>query len=141
MKLIVVGATGFVGSELIRQSLRRSDVSAVIAVSRRPLPASTEPTEGVNIAKLKSVVVKDYDQYSDEARKEFAGASACIWYVSELLKRIVTLLMHLPRTIAVTPSKVDSLPFEEVTRICQTSTMVGLRAMFAAGVAKPFRFM
>lgn len=79
MKLIIVGATGFVGSELVRQSLRRSDITSVVAVSRRALPSQPKDSDA---AKLKSVVIKDYDQYSEEAKREFAGASACIWYAA-----------------------------------------------------------
>jgi N-acetyl-gamma-glutamylphosphate reductase len=81
MKLIIVGATGFVGNELIRQSLRRNDITSVIAVSRRPLPSSLNE---IGVTKLRSVVIKDYDEYSDEARREFSGANACIWYAAFL---------------------------------------------------------
>ncbi|KAF2870486.1 hypothetical protein BDV95DRAFT_607656 [Massariosphaeria phaeospora] len=114
MKLIIVGATGFVGKELLRQSLQRSDITSVVAVSRRALPPGTS-------AKLRSVIVKDYDQYTEEAKKEFAGANACIW------------------TIAITPSKSSAVPWDEVVRVCQTSALVGLRAIYESGVAKPFR--
>jgi hypothetical protein len=45
------------------------------------------------------------------------------------------------RTVAITPTKSKSIPFDEVKRICQTSTLAGLRAMHEAGLGKPFRFM
>jgi uncharacterized protein YbjT (DUF2867 family) len=73
MKLIIVGATGFVGSEILRQSLLRTDITSVIAVTRRALtPPALSP-------KLQNVVVKDYDQYSDEVKTAFKDANGCIW--------------------------------------------------------------
>ncbi|KAJ4288466.1 hypothetical protein N0V90_011701 [Kalmusia sp. IMI 367209] len=117
MKIIIVGATGFVGSEILRQSLLRTDITSVVAVTRRALASS------IQSQKLKNVVIKDYDQYDDDARSAFKGADGCIW------------------TIAITPSKSANHPWEEVVRVCQTSTMVGLRTMYEAGVGKPFRFV
>lgn len=117
MKVIIVGATGLVGTELIRQSLVHPSITSVIAVTRRTLaPPSPSP-------KFKNILVKDYDQYATDAKSAFKGANACIW------------------TIAITPSKSSIYPWEEVVRICQTSTMNGLRAMHDAGTAKPFRFI
>ncbi|KAF2442989.1 hypothetical protein P171DRAFT_416292 [Karstenula rhodostoma CBS 690.94] len=117
MKLIIVGATGFVGTEILRQSLLRKDITSVVAVTRRALaPSASSP-------KLQNVVVKDYDQYNDEAKTAFKNANGCIW------------------TIAITPSKSSNYAWEEVVRVCQTSTLVGLRAMHEAGLGKPFRFI
>ncbi len=84
MKLIVTGASGFVGSEVIRQSLRNPNITSVIALARRPVPIPSNLGHGADSSKLHSVTVKDYDTYPDEVKKEFAGADACIWYVSEL---------------------------------------------------------
>jgi hypothetical protein len=45
------------------------------------------------------------------------------------------------RTVAITPSKAKAYEFDEVKRICQTSTIAGLRAMHEAGPVVPFRFL
>ncbi|KAJ6532057.1 hypothetical protein B0H19DRAFT_1189836 [Mycena capillaripes] len=119
MKLIVAGATGFVAEEVIRQSLRMPQITSVVALARKRVTAPD--SEGAS--KLKSVVVKDYDDYSDEVKKEFAGADACIW------------------TVAITPSKSKRFAPEEVKRVCQTSTLVALQALHDAGVHQPFRFV
>jgi uncharacterized protein YbjT (DUF2867 family) len=76
MKLIVAGSTGFVGREVIRQSLIRPDITQVIALSRSPLE---QPENGVDASKLRNVIIKDYGDYPDSVRKEFVGADACIW--------------------------------------------------------------
>ncbi|KAJ7221287.1 hypothetical protein GGX14DRAFT_514329 [Mycena pura] len=119
MKLIIAGATGLVAQEVIRQSLRNPTIKSIVALARKPvaLPA------GADASKLKSVVVKDYDDYSDEVKQEFAGADACIW------------------TVAITPTKSKEMPFDEVKRVCYTSTLVGLSALHDAGLARPFRFI
>ena len=75
MKLIVAGATGYVASEVIRQSLRMPGITSVVALARKPVVAP----EGSDAAKFRSVVVEDYGSYPEHVRKEFAGANACIW--------------------------------------------------------------
>ncbi|KAF7374659.1 putative nucleoside-diphosphate-sugar epimerase [Mycena sanguinolenta] len=119
MKLVIVGATGLVAQELIRQSLPNPDITSIVAVARRPIP----PPVGANADKVKNVLVADFDNYSEEVKQEFAGADACIW------------------TVAVTPMKSRGMPFEEMKRVCHTSTLVGLRALHEAGLARPFRFI
>jgi uncharacterized protein YbjT (DUF2867 family) len=75
MKLIIAGATGFIAQELIQQSLSHPDIKSVVALARRPVAA--RPGASADGNKLKSVVVKDYDDYPEEVRKELAGADAC----------------------------------------------------------------
>lgn len=81
MKLIVTGATGFVATEIIRQSLRIAEITSVIALARKPVTLPEKLEAGADASKLKSVVVDDYGVYSKEVKQEFAGASACIWFV------------------------------------------------------------
>ncbi|KAI1178856.1 NAD(P)-binding protein [Nemania sp. FL0916] len=123
MKLIVTGATGFVGKEIIRQSLLRSDITSIVALARSPIPEADKLSSGADSSKLKSVVIKDYDVYTDDVRKELSGAAACIW------------------TVAITPSKSSTYEFDEVKRVCQTSTLEGMRAIHGAGPVSPFRFL
>lgn len=76
MKLIVAGATGLVGTEIIKQALQKSEITQIIALARKSVYAEdgTDPS-----SKLKSVVIRDYEEYSDEVKAEFEGAGACIW--------------------------------------------------------------
>ncbi|KAI1330738.1 NAD(P)-binding protein [Xylariaceae sp. FL0255] len=123
MKLIITGATGFVAKEVIRQCLSKKEITSIVAVARSPVPIPEKLEAGADPSKLKSLVIKDYEFYLDEVKAEFSGAAACIW------------------TVAITPSKSASYDFAEVKRICQTSTLNGLRAMHEAGPAAPFRFL
>lgn len=75
MKLIVAGATGLVGTEVIRQSLQISQITQVIALARKP----AQVEDDIDSSKLKSVVISDYEEYPDHVKAEFAGADACIW--------------------------------------------------------------
>ncbi|KAJ7749828.1 putative nucleoside-diphosphate-sugar epimerase [Mycena maculata] len=121
MKIIIAGASGFVATELVRQSLSHPKLTSVVALARKPVAAP--PNAGADASKLTSIVVKDYEHYPDDVKAAFAGADACIW------------------TVAITPSKSASMPFDEVKRVCQDCTMAGLGAIHAAGPATPFRFL
>jgi len=80
MKLIIAGASGLVATEIIRQSLRQKDITTVLALARRPVTAPPG-VSAADAAKLRSVVIKDYEEYPEDARREFADADACIWCV------------------------------------------------------------
>jgi uncharacterized protein YbjT (DUF2867 family) len=70
MKIIITGATGMVGSEVVRQALTDNDITKVIALVRRPL-AMQHP-------KLAVIIHKDFLDYTSvtDVLKE---ADACIW--------------------------------------------------------------
>lgn len=126
MKLIVAGATGFVATEVIRQSLSIPEITSIIALARRPVSTPSDLSPGADTSKLRSVVLESYGTYPDGVRKQLAGADACIW------------------TVAITPSKSRGLDFAEVRRVCQEYTLAGLSAMFEAqgeSGAAPFRFL
>ncbi|SCO87715.1 uncharacterized protein FRV6_11842 [Fusarium oxysporum] len=119
MKLIVTGANGYVGSEIIRQSLKLPQVSSVVAVSRKLVspPAGTLP------ARFESVVVPDYGTYPDHVRDTFRGADACIW------------------TVGITPMVYGSLDSAQARKICVNDTLAGLQTMVKSSTNKPFRFL
>ncbi len=74
MKLIVSGATGVVASEVLRQAVLLPEITAIIALARKPLHLS-----GPGAEKVTNVTIENYDHYPDEIKKELAGADACIW--------------------------------------------------------------
>jgi uncharacterized protein YbjT (DUF2867 family) len=76
MKLIVTGATGFVGKEVIRQATLHPAITSVVALARSPTPAPSS-----NASKFTALVCEDFAQYSDAIKAEFTSADACIWFV------------------------------------------------------------
>jgi hypothetical protein len=84
MKLVIGGSTGFVATELLRQGLENPAITSIVALSRRetPVPPEVGPAAA---AKLKSVVVKDFENYSDSVKNELQDADAAIWYKPPLV--------------------------------------------------------
>ncbi|KAF3014410.1 hypothetical protein E8E14_005417 [Neopestalotiopsis sp. 37M] len=119
MKVIITGATGLVGSAVVRQALQSNEFTSVVALSRNPLKLE----EGIDQSRLKNVIIKDYGEYPEDVKKELANADGCIW------------------TVAITPMRSRSLPWDEVKKVCQTNTMAGMEAIHGAGINKPFRFL
>ena len=79
MKLIVAGASGSVATEVIRQSLSVPRITSVVAISRRPISTPANLGQGADPSKLHNALVENYDTYSDDVKKQVAGAKACIW--------------------------------------------------------------
>ncbi|KAF3350465.1 hypothetical protein VdG2_01464 [Verticillium dahliae VDG2] len=119
MKMIVTGASGFVGSEIIRQCLQNPKMTTVVAVARRPVSVPDDTPA----SKFRSVVVSNYDNYPEDAWKEFSGADACIW------------------TVAVTPAKTKGMTPEDVRKACHDYTLAGLQAIWSSEPPRPFRFL
>ncbi|WP_431289093.1 epimerase [Roseateles chitinivorans] len=68
MKIVLTGATGFAGGEVLRQALLDPTISQVTVLTRRSL--------GVVHAKLKEVVMRDFLDYS---ALDLSDHAACIW--------------------------------------------------------------
>ncbi|EEY19047.1 conserved hypothetical protein [Verticillium alfalfae VaMs.102] len=119
MKIIVTGASGFVGSEIIRQCLQNPKIATVVAVARRPVSVP----DGTPASKFRSVVVPNYDDYPEDALEAFSGANACIW------------------TVAVTPAKTKGMSSGDVRKVCHEYTLAGLQAIWSSEPARPFRFL
>lgn len=82
MKLIVTGATGLVGSEVIRLALRNPAVTSIVAIARKPVlaPASSAGSES-QTSKLQSVILEDWTSpYPEAVIQHVKDADACIWY-------------------------------------------------------------
>ena len=68
MKLILTGATGFAGGEVLKQALNDPSIERVAVLTRRPT--------GIVHPKVAEVLVRDFLDYS---ATPLAGADACIW--------------------------------------------------------------
>jgi len=122
MKLIVTGATGLVGTEVIRQALSMPSVTSVIALARREVKASEDLAPDADKSKLKSVILDDFENYTPEVKEQIKGADACIWL------------------LAITPSKSKAFAPEQVRKVCLDYTVAGIREISSVA-NKPFRFI
>ncbi|KAH8920785.1 hypothetical protein BT69DRAFT_1222317 [Atractiella rhizophila] len=71
MKLLLTGATGLVGSEVLRQALSSPHVQKITVLTRRPLPPS------FSSPKLTVHIHSDFTSYPTFL--DLAGHTACIW--------------------------------------------------------------
>jgi len=123
MKLVIGGSTGFVATEIIRQGLQNPAVTSIVALSRRETPAPADA--GSANAKLKAVACNNFESYPDNVKKELEDADACIW------------------TIAVTPMKLNTMPFEETSKISRDYATTAIRTLDALHHKQdePLRFL
>jgi uncharacterized protein YbjT (DUF2867 family) len=70
MKIVITGATGTAGSEVLRRALTDPGITEVLVLSRRPLD--------VTHAKRRTALLADFRDYSAIAA-QFAGYDACLW--------------------------------------------------------------
>ena len=70
MKLLVTGATGMVGSEVVRQAVLDPECQTIIALVRKPL--------SIQHPKLKTVLHQDYLDYAS-LTDVFRDVDACLW--------------------------------------------------------------
>ena len=70
MKVLITGATGMAGSEVVRQAINDDAITSIIALVRRPLEI-THP-------KITTVIHDDYSLY-DDVKDHFRNSDACIW--------------------------------------------------------------
>ncbi|KAK7953045.1 hypothetical protein PG988_013739 [Apiospora saccharicola] len=122
MKIVIIGGTGLVATELISQSMAMPEITSVVAVARKPVELEAD---ALDLAKFKSVVISDYEKFDDPAKAELSGADVCIW------------------TVAITPGRLRQFDFAEVKRVCQDCTVAGLKAVSEVnkGSAKPTTFI
>lgn len=70
MKIIVTGATGTAGKEVVRQAILDNEVDEIIAVSRKPVLLENP--------KIRQILHQDFMNY-DRLLNEFSNADAFIW--------------------------------------------------------------
>lgn len=141
MNVILTGATGFVGNEMLAQLLEHPRVLHVTAIARRPLDVSHP--------KLESLVHADFTSYDADVARKLSDHGACIWalggkmsdFTSEADYEKVTCTFTLaladvfarassasPRTfcylsgMGAEPSEQVRLPWEKWTRVLKGRT-------------------
>jgi FlaA1/EpsC-like NDP-sugar epimerase len=76
MKVLITGATGTIGKEALVQCLIHPQITSVVAISRRELPA-----EFMAKSKLKTILIKDFTVSPEATLESIKDADAMIWYV------------------------------------------------------------
>ncbi|KAL4801999.1 hypothetical protein BDV18DRAFT_164507 [Aspergillus unguis] len=74
MKVILTGATGFIGKEVLHQALENEAISSIIVLSRKPLAETISSHPKVVVR-----VIGDFINYPESLLRDLAGAEACFW--------------------------------------------------------------
>jgi NAD(P)-dependent dehydrogenase (short-subunit alcohol dehydrogenase family) len=77
MKVIITGATGFVGGAVLKRCIADSRIDQIVVLSRRDLQESLKES-----AKVTILILESFTAYEPEVLERLAGAQACLWYVS-----------------------------------------------------------
>lgn len=75
-KIIVTGATGFIGSNVVRQCIRDKTVDEILVLTRKPIDEELSRNPKVTV-----VQHEEFSQYPDELLEQLKGALGCIWCV------------------------------------------------------------
>lgn len=111
MKIIVTGATGMVGIELVRQAIADPAVKEIIALVRNKMPFSH--------LKLKELIHTDFMNF-EGLEEVFRNADACIWCLGTSQLRV---------------------PAKAYTRVTYDYTVQAAQAMHRANPALRFIFL
>lgn len=74
MKVLIVGASGMIGSEVLIQCLAHPRISKVVAFVRQELSAQVS-----GHPKLESVVIRDFSAWQEDVLQAHGDAAAMIW--------------------------------------------------------------
>lgn len=73
MKVILTGATGFIGGATLEALIKNPAVTNITVLSRRPLPPQ------IKSPKLVVLIIDNFASYNDDIISQLRGAQACIW--------------------------------------------------------------
>jgi uncharacterized protein YbjT (DUF2867 family) len=83
MKLIVAGATGFIGSHVVKQCISNPAVTSILVVARR------EPATELSASpKVKVILHQDFSDWPSSLLDQLEGAEGCIWYTRFTLEDV-----------------------------------------------------
>ncbi|OBT68724.1 hypothetical protein VE03_02099 [Pseudogymnoascus sp. 23342-1-I1] len=76
MKVLIAGASGSIGSEILKHLLQRSEVTKIIALTRKPLPDLPSKVENILVPDF-----GDLEQLGDEKWEKIRDADAMVWAI------------------------------------------------------------
>jgi nucleoside-diphosphate-sugar epimerase len=150
VKLFLIGATGFVGSEVLSQSIAHPRVTQVTCLSRRPLPI-----ELASSPKVVTLLHSDFSRYDDWLMEPYSDHIGCVWALGgkasnfaserEYLRVTHTFAVAFARAafaqasgpfafcylsgLGADPSQTSRLPWEKLTRYAKGRTEKDLQAL------------
>ncbi|KAF2186590.1 hypothetical protein K469DRAFT_726121 [Zopfia rhizophila CBS 207.26] len=71
MKVLITGATGTIGSEILKQCLQRENIHEIIAFARKNIP-STSP-------KFSCILMQDFKSWNEDILNKIKDADVMIW--------------------------------------------------------------
>jgi uncharacterized protein YbjT (DUF2867 family) len=74
MKVLIVGASGTIGSEVLIHCLAHPRITQVVAFIRRDLPPDVS-----SHTKLESIIIKDFSAWPEDVLRAHADAVAMLW--------------------------------------------------------------
>jgi len=76
MRIILTGATGQIGSEVLVQCIKSPYIHHVYCLVRKPLSRDHEAHP-----KVTQLFHEDFEKWPADLLEELQGVSGCIWYV------------------------------------------------------------
>ncbi|CAJ0550564.1 Ff.00g104940.m01.CDS01 [Fusarium sp. VM40] len=76
MKVVVTGATGMVGNEIVKRCLEDPRITKVVILTRRAVSMDIECHPKADV-----IMVQDFARYSDQVLRQLEGSSACLWAI------------------------------------------------------------
>ncbi|XEV02013.1 hypothetical protein FSHL1_007300 [Fusarium sambucinum] len=76
MKVVVTGATGLVGNDIVKQCLSDARITKVVILTRKAVTMDIESHPKADV-----IMVQDFSRYSDDLLRRIEGSSACLWAI------------------------------------------------------------
>ena len=82
VKVIIFGATGFVGGQVLKTAVVDNRISSIVVLSRKAL-ATTDLT---NHPKVNVIIRSNFEEYPEEILGRLRGAVAVIWCIGGMVR-------------------------------------------------------
>ncbi|KAH7377273.1 hypothetical protein BKA66DRAFT_467846 [Pyrenochaeta sp. MPI-SDFR-AT-0127] len=109
MKVLIAGATGAIGGRILQHVLHRSDITQVIALTRKPLPEN----DSLPDKRVETIIINDFgdlESVQNETWEKIQDADAMIWAMGTYnlnedvnLKYPLAFQEHLAKRILASP--------------------------------------